>query len=150
RRPVRLTDARIGEVIESGAPVVDTRTSTAFGSGHIPGTINIPLTKSFTTWAGWLISYSSEFYLLVEARCRDCIDEAVKVLGLIGLARIAGYLGSEVFESWRAAGGELQPIERISTEELAARLEDEDVQVVDVRSESEWEQGHLPSALHIP
>jgi len=36
------------------------------GAGAVPGTINIPLNKSFTTWAGWLLSYDHPFYLILN------------------------------------------------------------------------------------
>ncbi len=150
RRPERLVDRRILPVIDSGTLVVDTRAAAAFGAEHIPGTINIPLTNSFTNWAGWLIPYSAEFYLIVDDRCRYCIDEAVRDLALIGLDRVAGYFGDEVIESWRAAGRALQSVARIGTEELAARMGSDEVQVVDVRGANEWDHGHLPGAIHIP
>jgi hydroxyacylglutathione hydrolase len=150
RRPARLTDARLGSVIDAGALVVDTRPATAFGVGHVPGTINIPLAKTFTIWAGWLIPYTDEFYLLVDDRCRDCVDEAVRDLALIGLDRVAGYFGSDAIESWRSARHELQTIRRIGTDELTDMIEEEELQVVDVRGANEWEEGHIPGAVHIP
>ena len=52
----------------------------AFSSGHIPRTVSIPLDKSFSTWAGWLLPYTGEFYLLVEDPCPHCLDEAVRAI----------------------------------------------------------------------
>ena len=42
----------------------------------MPGTINIPLNKSFTTWAGALLSYDDAFSIIVDEQCPACIDEA--------------------------------------------------------------------------
>ena len=59
---------------------------------HVPGTINIPLNKSFTTWAGWLLPYDRDFYLIVDERCGHCLEEAARDLAMIGLDRVAGVL----------------------------------------------------------
>ena len=56
----------------------------------MPGTINIPLNKSFTTWAGWLVPYDGPFYLILDDACTHCVDEAVRDLAMIGLDQTAG------------------------------------------------------------
>ncbi|NIQ56082.1 MAG: MBL fold metallo-hydrolase, partial [Gammaproteobacteria bacterium] len=67
----------------------------------MPGTISIPLTRTFNTWAGWFVPYDRPFYLIVEERdCPRCVDEAVRDLALIGLDRVAGYFGSAAVEAW--------------------------------------------------
>ena len=42
---------RLAALLDDGAVVVDTRPAAAYAAGHVPGTINIPLNGSFTTWA---------------------------------------------------------------------------------------------------
>jgi hydroxyacylglutathione hydrolase len=51
-RPRHLQEARLVELMESGALVVDTRSAADYAVEHVPGTINIPLNRSFNTWAG--------------------------------------------------------------------------------------------------
>jgi len=42
--------------LHEGALIVDMRPAADYAmGGHVPGTINIPLNGSFTTWAGWMI-----------------------------------------------------------------------------------------------
>ena len=44
---------------------------------------------------------------------------------------------------------EKEPFERIGVEEAKALME-KGVKVIDVREPSEWEQGRIPNATHIP
>src|SRR5690606_22360819 len=81
RRPERLPGQRLADLLEEGALVVDTRPAREFAAGHVPGTLNIPLNRSFNTWAGWLVPYDRPFYLLTDEEGRPgAIDEAVRDL----------------------------------------------------------------------
>ncbi len=141
-RPRRLSDTRLEAVIAEGAVVVDTRPAGEFAGGHIPGTINIPLDRSFVTWAGWLLSYDRDLYLIVND---DCVDEAVKDLGLIGMDRIGGYSGTEALVAWAGRGRGLAEVPRVSVPELP-----DDTAVIDVRGTAEWESGRIPGSRNIP
>jgi hydroxyacylglutathione hydrolase len=148
-RPQRLADSRLRAVIESGAPVIDTRHAADYARGHVPGTINIPLNRSFNTWAGWLIPYDRDFYLIVNDACAHCVDEAVRDLAMIGLD-VAGYFGAEILRSWTSQGGVLGTLPQITSRELAERMRTDEVTVLDVRGRTEWEAGHLPGVENIP
>lgn len=150
RRPERLPFTRLDEVLRANAIVVDTRHAADFAAGHIPGTINIALNKSFNTWAGWLIPFDRDFYLIIDDRCTHCVDEAARDLAMIGLDRVAGYFGTAVVEEWTASGRELGTVPQISSKELAERVRAGDVSVLDVRGRAEWESGHLPGVENIP
>lgn len=151
-RPRRIAVSRLEELLGAGALVVDTRPAADFAAGHIPGTINIPLTRSFTSWAGWLIPYDRDFYLIIDPARGDAVDRAVRDLAMIGLDRLAGYVDcdADMLETWRAGGGAVGSVARLDAPALAARMARGEVTVVDVRSAAEWEAGHLPGALHIP
>ncbi len=150
RRPELCPPAAVDALLRKREIIVDTRPAPDFASGHIPGTINIPLNKAFNTWAGWLMPFDRDFHLNVDAECSRCIDEAVRDLAMIGLDRVAGYFGTDVTEAWSASGGELATVQQISAPELAERIESGDVAVIDVRGRSEWEAGHLPGVPNIP
>jgi hydroxyacylglutathione hydrolase len=128
----------VDRAVSEGALVIDTRPAAAFAKGHVPGTLNIPLGGSFITWAGWLIPYDRDFYVIA-----DQADEARRALSLIGLNRIAGFFPSS------AADG-IETVGQMSADEVAAALPANDVVVVDVRNDAEWNEGHIPSAIHIP
>ncbi len=152
RRPPRVPLARITELVGSGAFVVDTRAAADFAAGHLAGTINIPLNRAFTTWAGWLVPYTRDFYLIVDHDRAQAVDEVVKDLALIGLDRIGGFLALDEREldAWRAAGGRLETIAQITPDALQRRLAAGDVTVIDVRGRFEWETGRLPGAPNVP
>jgi hydroxyacylglutathione hydrolase len=150
KRPALCPSAAIGALVRKKQIIIDTRPPQQFGNGHIPGTINIPLNKTFNTWVGWLVPFDRDFYLMVDADCASCIDEAVRDLAMIGLDRIAGYFVTEAIDVWTASGKKLATVPQISVHALAERLTVGDVDVIDVRGRSEWQAGHLPGTPNIP
>jgi hydroxyacylglutathione hydrolase len=151
RRPERLPESRLPDLLSSGALVVDTRHSGEFAEGHVPGAINIPLDHSFTTWAGWLIPFDREFYLIVEEESEPrAIDEAARDLMLIGLDRISGYFGSAAIATWAEEGRKLGTTTEITSEDLAQQMTSGGVTVIDVRGLTEWEALHIPGVPNIP
>ena len=148
-RPVPVPAERILEVLDGGGLVIDTRTATEYASGHIPGTVNIPFNNAFTTWAGWVVPYDRDTYLLSAKADGRQAELALRDLAMIGLDRVAGCFGAEALGEWTRAGRALATIARITARDLAGRLED-GAAVVDVRSRSEWEAGHIPGAPNIP
>ena len=149
RSPGRLPDQRLKALLNSGARVVDLRTANAFAAAHIPGTINIPFNRSFTTWAGSLLPFDREFYLIADERGTALVEQAARDLMMIGLEKIGGAFGPEVLELWESQEGPLESARQLSLEELAARTGGT-VTVLDVRSRAEWDAGHLAAAQHIP
>jgi hydroxyacylglutathione hydrolase len=151
-RPQRIAAARFGELLTSGALLVDTRPAADYAAAHIPATINIPLNRSFTTWAGWLIPYTRDFYLLIDHARVDALDQAVHDLAMIGLDRVGGYIDcdEDTLAGWRSSGGALGTIKQITPQQLAEPLRKGELSVIDVRTRDEWEEGHLPGARHIP
>ncbi|MDP9348026.1 MAG: rhodanese-like domain-containing protein [Gemmatimonadota bacterium] len=146
-RPPRLPEARLEELLGDGALVIDTRPTAEYAAGHVPGTVNIPLNRSFNTWAGWLVPYDRDFHLIAdEAR----VDEAARDLAMVGLDRVAGYFGTEALDAWIGAGRALETVPQISSGELAERLRAGEVAVLDVRGRAEWEAGHLPGVENVP
>lgn len=150
RRPELRPATAIASLVAKNATIVDTRPAADFAAGHIAGTINIPLNKSFNTWAGWLLPYDRDFHLIVDAGCSRCIDEAVRDLAMIGLDRVTGYFGTDVIGAWATAGHELSTVPQISAQAVAERLKSGTITVIDVRGRSEWEAGHLPGVSNIP
>lgn len=140
RVPPHLGDARIADIMKAGAPIVDLRPSTEFGAGFIPGTLNIPMGKSLTNWAGWLLPYDTPFYFI--ASTHEEAAEAAAALRMIGLDDAAGWFTPTVLDAWVAAGGSLGEIEQIDADECARRGGTS--RVIDVRGLTEWEEGRMP------
>ena len=153
-RPQWLPEGRLPEALARGALVIDARPAVQFAAGHVPGTINIPLNRSFTTWAGWLAPFDQDFYLIVDDSGGDRgvheVDEAAKDLAMIGLDRFAGYFGADAVSGWVRGGRELATVPQVSAAELRAQMARGAVAVIDVRGHAEWEAGHLPGVPNIP
>jgi len=146
---------RLGRDLErhaaAGDVIVDTRAASKFANGFVRNTINIPLDASFTSWAGWLLPYDRDIYLIVEDDCETCADDAVRDLAMIGLDRVAGVFGSGVVDKLIARRSDaIDTMPQASAGEVAAMLESGAVHVVDVRGHAEWESGHLPNVGNIP
>ncbi len=149
QRPERQPASRLDELINAGSVVVDTRSAAEYALRHIPGTINIPLGKAFTTWAGWLLPYDAPLYLIVGDDLARAIDEAVHDLAMIGLDRVGGYFGSDVVAAG-TIGVASATVPQIDVQEVAARLRENAIVLIDVRGQTEWDAGHIAAARHIP
>ena len=148
--PPRWEDRRLPELLAQGALVVDTRAADAYAARHVPGTLNLPLNGSFVTWAGWLLPYDTDIHLIVDEAAAARTGEVVRLLALIGLDRVAGYVGESAVAAAEAHGATMGSIPQMTIDQLAALLPARGAAVIDVRSASEWAEGHLPGARHIP
>ncbi len=145
--PPRLTSDRLGRLVGEGAFVIDARPAADHARGHIPGTLNIPLNKSFTSWAGWLAPYDRDLYLILGDTARS--DEAIRDLRMIGLDRVAGVFGPDAVPAWAAEGCPLEVVRHMDVAELQNGLPP-GAGVIDVRSPGEWEAGHMPGVKNFP
>jgi rhodanese-related sulfurtransferase/glyoxylase-like metal-dependent hydrolase (beta-lactamase superfamily II) len=118
---------------QSGALVLDTRPETQFGAGHVPGSVNIPLSGQFASWAGALLGLETDLVLVAESA--DRATESRMRLARVGIERVAGYLAGGI-EAWQRAN---QPVEMLSH-----------ITVHDLRRPAEWEEGHIAGALLLP
>lgn len=147
RVPPRRADNEMARLLDNGALVIDTRAASEYAEGFVPGTLNLPLTSSFVTWAGWLIPYTEDVYLLVGDNADVQLPEIVRGLALIGLDRVAGYFTPTALTLARRP---LSRIPQIEPRDLAGPGQNAAPLVIDVRYDGEWSEGHLPGALHIP
>lgn len=145
--PRALAAGDLDALLAGGAIVVDTRPAADYAAAHVHGTLNIPLNKAFTTWAGWLLPYTADFYLIVENGSGDSLDRVRRDLAMIGLDRVAGYLP---WSDARGAAGATETTAEITAEQLATDLRTKKIRVLDVRSAAEWREGHIAGAQHIP
>jgi rhodanese-related sulfurtransferase len=72
---------------------------------------------------------------------------AARLAVAVGVRALGGFLSGGM-TSWRAEDREVERVERIQVDELHAR--GDAVQVVDVREEREWRDGHIPGSVHVP
>jgi hydroxyacylglutathione hydrolase len=122
--------------------VIDLSPSDRFAEAHLPGTWNIPLSM-LAGWAGWLLDYSRPAYLIGD---ESQIAEAVRVLHKIGVDRVEGYFDASSIE---ASGLATEAYKSAEPRELASRIASGQVQLVDVRSDAEWNEGCIANAIHL-
>lgn len=130
-----------------GAQMVDVRDAVDFEASHLASAINIGLSGKYAIWCGTLLDRTHPIVLIAEPGQET---EAVMRLGRIGFDQVAGYL-----KNGMAALAErpdlLRVIPRMTAEALSERQADRDPPwVLDVRSEAEWNKGHLAGSHNIP
>jgi hydroxyacylglutathione hydrolase len=142
-----LAPAQVRDALQGGAVVLDVRRRRAFGEAHIPGSYGIQLSAPLITWAGWLIPFGSALVLVEDDPKRR--EAAVRQLIRIGYDNLVGYLEGGV-RAWDDAGYALEKMRTINVHELRHRLRDGDnLLLLDVRQNDEWEAGRIPGAVHI-
>jgi len=135
-----LDVAGLDAAIKNGT-VIDLTPSPDFAKGHVPGTINIPI-GMLSAWAGWLVDYDRPTYLICEPHQ---LEEAARLLHKIGVEHIAG--GFDV-KAVKATGKATEVYASSTPAEIAQIIDAGNVKVIDVRSNDEWNAGHLPQAEH--
>ncbi len=129
------------------AVLLDTRPSTEFFAGHVPGSVHIALSGQYASWAGALIGLDRAVILLAEDPER--LDESRLRLARVGIEKVIGYLSGGV-EAWQRSGRPVTQLGQVSAGELQNLLAvDRGIQVVDVRRAAEWNTGHIQDARHM-
>lgn len=132
--------------LRDGMPLIDGRPRTAFAQEHVPGSFNIELDETFSTYVGWLLPFNAPLLLQIEdaADCREAVTQLVR----IGYEQTQGYLAGGI-AAWKAAGLPVEALERLDVEALHRRWQDgEPLAILDVRDDHEWASGHIPGAAH--
>ena len=134
-------------LVEAGNVVVDLRDQLAFGGAHVPGALGIGVDGSLSTWAAWVVPYDKPILLVAETPF--AVDPAVRALVRVGHDRIRGWLEGGM-NAWRQEGLPIATLPQMSVPELAAALERGGaVNVLDVRGDGEWSEGHINGAVHV-
>jgi len=144
---VAIPPAEFRGLAGGGHVVIDLRDPLAFGGGHVPGAFGIGVAGSLSTWAAWVVPYDAPI-LLVAGSPAD-VEPAVRALVRVGLDDVRGYLDGGI-DAWGKAGFPIDTIEQIDVRELHRGLAaGEAPAVLDVRSDGEWDAGHIEGAVHI-
>ncbi|KGP89834.1 Zn-dependent hydrolase [Pontibacillus chungwhensis BH030062] len=141
-----LSADELTKELENGMQLIDTRPASEFAKEHIAGTINIPNNKSFANWAGWLVDYNKPVYLIADERN---IEDLTKSLRSIGADEVAGYMETAAIAGLKGEGIATESYEVATPDQLKDKIANEEVTLIDVRNEGEWNDGHIPQAQHI-
>lgn len=129
-------------VQDKNSVLVDTRDMLAFGGGHIGGALNIGATPMLSLWCGWLLKPEQPILLVAE---ESKLDEVLKLFVRTGYNNFAGYLVGGM-GTWDNAGFPVEHVGEMTV--LDVKAADSKLQIVDVRSPGEWQEGHIPGAVH--
>lgn len=132
---------------ETGALLLDTRDPQVFAKGFVPNSINIGIDGSFAPWVGAMIPDVKQEILLITEVGRE--EEVITRLARVGYDFTIGYLEGG-FEAWQKAGMETDHIESISAAALAERSKQGEINILDVRKNSEYQSEHVVDAINAP
>lgn len=132
---------QLDSALASGT-VIDLSPAAEFAEAHVKGCINIP-SGMLAAWAGWVLDYDRPIYLIGSG---SQLEEAKRVLQKIGVNKVNGAF---VRQELADAGQLTQSYETASPEELQAKIENGEYQLIDVRNDAEWNAGHIPQAEHL-
>ncbi|HEX2781830.1 MAG TPA: MBL fold metallo-hydrolase, partial [Gemmatimonadaceae bacterium] len=118
----------------AGAVVVDTRSTAAFAEGHLKGAIAIPAGGSVLKWSGSLLDGEQRIALIAA----DAVsaERTTRQLAMIGFDQVVGFAAADTARELASRDGE-DRVERVSSTELARRMAEDEVYVVDVRAPHE-------------
>ncbi len=148
--PPDLSPSHAAERVEAGAWIVDGRDRRAFAAGHIPGSISIELDDSFASYVGWIVPFGAPIVLVLpeDRPEHEAAAEAATQLFRIGYEAIDGYLQGGV-DAWVEAGLPMRSYPVASIDEVATAVGEERARVLDVRQQTEWDEGHLEGSTHM-
>jgi rhodanese-related sulfurtransferase len=132
---------------ETGALILDTRSPEIFAKGFIPNSINIGIDGSFAPWVGAMIPDIKQQILLVTDPGRE--KEVIIRLARVGYDYAIGFLNGG-FEAWKNAGKETDQMPCVDAAKLAKIMANEQVNLLDVRKNNEFESEHVKGAINIP
>ena len=147
-RPTAMTPEELNKLAPAGALILDVRSAAAFGTAHVPGSLNIGLGGQFASWAGSLIAPGAD--IIIVADDGDGVDESLMRLARVGIESVKGYLAGGIY-AWDQAGLPTASVTQMPIDELQHRLKENGaLQIIDVRRSTEYASGHVPGAINAP
>jgi Rhodanese-related sulfurtransferase len=123
--------------------MVDLRPAIQFAAAHLPGAVNVPNGKSFLAWSGAVLPPDRDLVLFAADTERPAAQHAARELALIGFDRVLGVVAAG------DAGAMSATLPSVPAASLGAQAP-ASATLLDVRNPSEWSEGHVPGARHIP
>ncbi len=122
----------------AGATVLDVRPAADYLDGHVPGSLNVPVSgTSFATKSGFVLDPDDR--IVVQAASTHEAGRAIRGLRSVGFLDLEGYV----------LGDGPERIEPVHLDELDRLLED-GAELIDVRERDERDTGYIAGSRHIP
>ena len=146
--PMTLRPDSLAELLTADATVLDSRSPADFDAGHLPGSINLPVASAgFGTRAGWALDPDQPLVIIAaDAAAVRATTSRLQAVGFWSLsgASVADPLG------WEQVGLIVAQSDAWDLDRLALGLLEDAVDLVDVREQSEWVEGHVDGSHHVP
>lgn len=115
---------------------VDLREKEVFAEKMSEG-INVPYNQKFLSFVGWYLNYEEPLQLIGDF---STVQKAADELKLIGFDKVKGYLPGN-----KVKGEGYEQIEALDFK----ALNKENLHILDVRSQQEWNESHFDNAAHL-
>lgn len=135
-----LSKDEVKNALAHNVLILDTRKINEVSKGFISGSLHIPNNKSFPTFVGSLIDYDQQLILIVN---ENELEDITRKLMRIGMTNIYGYI-TDISDF-----SNQKKVNNIAIDEVKKKLNDPTIQIVDVRTTSEFESGHIQGAINI-
>jgi hydroxyacylglutathione hydrolase len=141
-----LSIAEVNELRRSGCQIVDIRSPTSFGAGHIPGSISI-WRKGLPSFIGWFLDFRKPVVIIDDFNVD--LEPVLSHFIRQGYDAVAGILTGG-FPLWTKAAQDIGTISTCSVQQLKERLEKEHPFILDVRDiKNRLAVGHIHGDHHI-
>jgi hydroxyacylglutathione hydrolase len=138
RRPLPL----LSDPLPPGAALLDPRPPHLYGAGHRRAALNIVGNDGFAVRCGAVVPFGTPIVLLT--RDEEQAERLRTQLAMIGFDDVRGY--AEPIGPSDDMTATTQQLDA----RAAGRLAADGARVIDVRERSEYDNGHVPGAQHIP
>ena len=137
----KLNQADFQKAIDNNLLVIDTRKKEQVAKGYVPNSLHIENGKSLSTWVGSLVDYQQQIVLITD---ENQTEDLTRKLMRIGMDNIYGFVTD--LEKMNIA---VEKSDLVTIDELKKHLDKKDVQIIDVRTESEYKDGHIKGVENI-
>jgi rhodanese-related sulfurtransferase len=126
--------------------ILDVRTQEEYNSSHIPDALLIPLSELESR----LDELNISNHILVYCRSGDRSEEAATILVANGFIHVCNMEGGII--QWQAQDFPVVPLTYtdVTPEEAYEMVSQQEVVIVDLRTQKAYNSGHIPDALFIP
>jgi hydroxyacylglutathione hydrolase len=132
--------------LQGKVQILDIRSPTSFAGGHIPGSLSI-WKEGIPAFAGWFLTYDTPVILVDDFNCG--LAEVSRHFVRLGYDNLKGYL-SGGFPAYFKSGSPIGRIEAWSVRDLAGKLKEDNIFLLDVRDIANVSRvGRIPGAHHI-
>jgi hydroxyacylglutathione hydrolase len=125
--------------LDAGGALVDARPIANFAAAHVPGSLSVQHRNVFASWFGWLVPLDRAVVFILD-HDTDRSDLVRQCLA-VGHDDLLGELHGGI-DAWAAAGLPIEATPLVSADHMAAT-------VLDIRQQNEWDEGHVPGAIHV-